>query len=229
MLQKLHHFSRVFVGLDPYFKIQYKCLTKSFGSAHARWTICPTNLSKKSIVYSFGIGDDISFDLGLIKDFGLIVYAFDPTPRSLNWIKLQKLPPQFITYPWGIADFNGLAYFKEPLKSTHVSFRLIGANDQSRNSLPVYTLERIMKKLGHQKIDILKLDIEGAEYKVIKNILNRKVNIDQILVEFHHRFKGLNKNDTVSVVNQLNKLGYFVFHISEIGTEFSFIKVNNNL
>lgn len=229
MLQKLHYFSRVLAGLDPYFKTQYRYPIKSFGSAQAKWTVCPTNLNKKSIVYSFGIGDDVSFELGLIKDFGLKIHAFDPTPRSLNWVKSQRFPVKFMAYPWGIADYNGMAYFKPPLKSTHVSFRLIRRDHKSKNSLQVYTLKSIMKKLGHNKIDILKLDIEGAEYKVIKDIMDCKINIDQILVEVHHRFNDLNKKDTVSLVNELNKNGYFIFHISEAGTEFSFVKINKNL
>ena len=38
------------------------------------------------------------------------------------------------------------------------------------------------------RIDILKMDIEGAEYDVIDDIINSPVPIAQVLIEFHHRF-----------------------------------------
>ncbi len=47
------------------------------------------------------------------------------------------------------------------------------------------SIENIMKELGHKHIDVLKMDIESAEYDVIENILNAKISITQILIEFH--------------------------------------------
>jgi len=34
-----------------------------------------------AVVYSLGIGEDISFDLALIEKYGARVHAFDPTPK----------------------------------------------------------------------------------------------------------------------------------------------------
>ena len=48
----------------------------------------------------------------------------------------------------------------------------------------VKTLETIMTQLGHKHIDVLKMDIEGAEYDVIENILSAQLLITQILIEF---------------------------------------------
>ena len=40
------------------------------------------------------------------------------------------------------------------------------------------------------------MDIEGAEYDVIDDILNSNIRIHQILVELHHRFPGnINRKD----------------------------------
>ncbi|HEX7718479.1 MAG TPA: hypothetical protein VF389_01635, partial [Woeseiaceae bacterium] len=44
------------------------------------WWFHPDTLHIDSIVYSFGIGEDVEFDLFLIERFGLVVHAFDPTP-----------------------------------------------------------------------------------------------------------------------------------------------------
>ena len=51
------------------------------------WTICPDGLSEDSIVYSFGIGEDISWESYISERFGATVHAFDPTPQSLQWLQ----------------------------------------------------------------------------------------------------------------------------------------------
>lgn len=41
-----------------------------------------------------------------------------------------------------------------------------------------------MNELGHKKMDLLKLDIEGAEYEVIASIAQDNIDIKLICVEF---------------------------------------------
>lgn len=222
---KVIRYVNTILGIDPKFCEQIKLSEKHFGSMNGGWTIALDNINKKSVVYSFGIGTDISFDLDLIKEYSLIVYAFDPTPRSLKWLKEQKTPKNLKIYSWGIADYNGKEEFVLPSQENFVSFRK-SEHDISDNKikLPVYQLSTIMKKLGHKKIDILKMDIEGFEYEVIEDILKSKLDIKQILVEFHHRFPGFNKKDTENAIEKLDNSGYKIFHISDIGLEYSFIK-----
>jgi hypothetical protein len=89
---------------------------------------------------------------------------------------------------------------------------------------PVKTLSTIMRELNHTHIDILKMDIEGAEYAVLKNIVNSDVSIGQILVEFHHRFPQVSIKETIRTVEMLQKHGYQLFHVSDTAEEFSFIR-----
>ena len=62
---------------------------KRFGSGYGGWDVIIDSLSQNSVVYSFGVGEDASFDIDLIKEFGLKVFAFDPTPKSIKWVKDQ--------------------------------------------------------------------------------------------------------------------------------------------
>jgi len=77
--------------------------------------------------------------------------------------------------------------------------------------------------LNQNHIDILKIDIEAAGYSVIGDIIECGINAYQILVEFHHRFKNVDKRKTLDAISKLNQAGYFIFFISELGREYSFI------
>jgi hypothetical protein len=81
-----------------------------------------------------------------------------------------------------------------------------------------------MKRLGHSKIDLLKINIEGSEYAVIKDMLFSNVPVRQIPVEFHHRFPGVPLSQTEHAVRALIEHGYKIFHISQTGKEYSFLR-----
>ncbi|HEY5622640.1 MAG TPA: hypothetical protein VIV14_02690, partial [Gammaproteobacteria bacterium] len=67
----------------------------------------PTPLTNRSIVYSFGIGDSIGFEIGLIEAHGMDVHAFDPTPYTLSWIETANAPEQLRFHPWAVAGEDG--------------------------------------------------------------------------------------------------------------------------
>ena len=94
---------RSLLGTDVRVRPTLAVPTMTLGNAHAEWTFCPTGLDESSVVYSVGIGEDVSFDTALIERFGVAVYAFDPTPRSLAWIERQTLPDKLHVVPVGLA------------------------------------------------------------------------------------------------------------------------------
>ncbi|MDD2456438.1 MAG: FkbM family methyltransferase [Kiritimatiellae bacterium] len=199
------------------------------GSAYGGWTTITDRISADTIIYSFGIGDDASFDLALIERFGACVYAFDPTPKSIEWTKLNSLPSSFIMNPVGLADFDGQALFAPPEDPSHVSHTLLErpATQREAISVPVRRLSTIMHELGHTHVDILKMDIEGAEYAVIDDMYQTAIRPEQILVEFHHRFSGVGASKTRVAIRTLRKMGYQLFAISETNEEFSFCRIKS--
>lgn len=203
----------------PQLKIPKLCL----GNAGARWCVSPERLCATSIVYSFGVGEDISFDLELIRRFGLTVHAFDPTPRSIQWISRQSVPEQFIFHNYGIAEFDGQAQFFPPDDPTHVSHSMVRRQNGVSLAVSVYRLTTIMQMLGHQSIDLLKMDVEGAEYAVLQTIVESQTRVQQLLVEFHHRWRGIGLNRTRELMGKLNAVGYRTFDISPTGEEYSFV------
>lgn len=196
------------------------------GSDYGGYIVCPLGLRPESVVYSFGIGEDASFDLALIERYGLTVHAFDPTPRSIAWVEGAGLTERFVLHPWGLAGHDGTARFTPPENPDHVSHTVL---DRSRHAgaiieVEVLRLSTVMKRLGHRHIDVLKMDIEGAEYAALDDILASGVSFSQLLIEFHHHLEGVPLARTDGAIARLNDAGYRIFAIRESGREMSFVR-----
>jgi|WetSurMetagenome_2_1015567.scaffolds.fasta_scaffold254932_2 FkbM family methyltransferase len=205
----------------PY-HVQVNLRTERVGGPDAAWVICPDDLSPSTIVYSLGVGDEIQFDLSLIEKYSLNVYAFDPTPEAVAWIGRQKLPNRFHFIDYGVLDYDGTAQFQQ-FDGVQFGTRL-SASQNTIVELKVFRLATIMKELTHTKIDLLKINIEGGEYAVLADMLASGINVNQIVVEFHHRLPGYSLQQTRRAVDALNHSGYKIFHISDADKEYSFIK-----
>lgn len=207
------------------------CAKERFGSDYGGWDIVTTSIDKHSIVYSFGVGEDASFDVSLIETFGLTIHAFDPTPKSIEWAKKQRFSDRFVMHEYGIASFDGTVSFNPPENPDHVSHTLLGRPSTKAQaiSVPVKRLSTIMKELGHDQIDLLKMDIEGAEYDVINDFSMSDIRPQQILVEFHHRFTGVGIKKTKEAIERINAMGYRLFSVSATNEEFCFIRNSNQL
>jgi FkbM family methyltransferase len=199
----------------------------TLGNNSAQWTISIEDIKPGSIIYCFGVGQEISFDLALIKKFGVIINAFDPSPGAIDWIKNQVIPERFHFFPFGLGGKNGTVEFGFTGSTSASSATILKdvSDVKDRFVAEIKTLKTIMEELGHSRIDVLKMDIEGAEYEVIENILNEGIEIQQLLVEFHHRFRNIGIKPTRNAVKSLKKAGFKIFHVSPNGEELSFYNV----
>ena len=226
--------ARAAVGRDVYRRPQLQATKELHGgrpvTGYGAWTICPERITSKSIVYSIGVGDDISFELSLIRAFSLpVVFAFDPTPTSISWLSRQSVPDEFRLLQYAISDYDGTARFFPHDNPAYVAHSLIPREGTTAQAVEVQvrTLPTVMAELGHRHIDLLKMDIEGAEYPVIDNLISQRVEIDQLLVEFHHldRFTpGMSPARTKDAIQKLNSANFKIFHITPSGQEYSFIR-----
>ncbi len=198
------------------------------------WCFNPDDLSQDSIVYSLGVGDDIEFDLALIRKYGVEVHAFDPTPSSIDMLGDRDLPGQFHFHPWAVAAEDGSLTFypcvkKDGSKSDIMYTMIAGeASVDDPIEVPAFSLSSITTKLDHDRIDLLKMDIEGAEYEVLDGLLASDIKPTQLLVEFHHRFPGIGLEKTADMIKRLGDAGYKIFAISEIGREVSFLRISSD-
>lgn len=129
------------------------------------------------LMFSFGVGEDISFELEMTR-MGVRCICFDPTPKSIRFMVNY---PKIEFYPWGLYHKAGQQRFYYPTDPTHVSCS-IGNLQKTEKFFRArcISLQNAEDKFGTP--DILKMDIEGAEYAVIDKI---QFFPPILMVEFH--------------------------------------------
>ncbi|WP_167015206.1 FkbM family methyltransferase [Chitinophaga sp. Cy-1792] len=228
-IQSIKNKLKVLTGKISSVKVEVDIHREWYGNAYGGFYVHPDKLNNQSVVYSFGIGEDISFDTAIMQQHGAQVFAFDPTPKSINWIKKQPPMAGFRFQDYGLGATTGFVTFNLPKNADHVSGSVADhKNVDSHNSIsvPMKSFADIVKEFGHTHIDVLKMDIEGSEYAVVESILASPVKIDQILVEIHERFYPDGKARTQQLLNAFKAHGYKVFGVSDSLEEISFIKIN---
>ncbi len=217
---------RQWYGREPKFKIDLKLNITTFGD----WGVPLEHVHSGDVMYSFGICDDIDFEKEIYKNKNISINAFDPTPYSVDWIKKQDIGHCLQFHPHAVSDRNGHFYLYPLLnKKGRASKKMYSFHTQNKErsdgvKVEALTIDSIMKKLNHKHVDIIKMDIEGAEYGVINNLLESSIRPRIIMMEYHHRFEGINKKETIGSVNALKCAGYLLVYISPAGREMCFLK-----
>jgi FkbM family methyltransferase len=191
------------------------------GPGELPWEADTSSLCASSVVYSFGVGTNMDFEYNLIKRFGLTVHAFDPTPIAKKWVDQQKLPGWLEYHDYGVSNRTGMIKFVLP-KDHGVSYtEFTDMDHKDVHEGEVRRFADIRKELGHEKVDIVKLDIEGSEFYVIPEIIEDG-RTDQILVEFHDRFMENGAELKQTLIKMLTDAGYEQFWASKTGQEDGF-------
>jgi FkbM family methyltransferase len=226
-LRHLARLTRSTVGLDLRLGPLMRVPSERLGSEYGGWWVRTDLISPSSLVYSAGVGTDITFDVALIERFGCEVFGFDPTPVSVKWVSSHAPPLGFHFIPIGLAGYDGTASFALRSDPTYASYEMNVPTAQAFDvvTCPVRRLATVMKELRHRHLAVLKLDIEGAELEVIPDVISSSIAVDQILVEFHHKRSSRESvRFAQRVVDLLRQAGYRPFALSPNGREISFAR-----
>jgi FkbM family methyltransferase len=187
------------------------------GNASGAWTVPSSLLGQDSIVYCAGCGEDISFDLALIDRFGSQVHGFDPTPRAIAYVaEVTKNVFGYHFHPLGLWDEHRTMRFFAPKDPRHVSHSLLNLQGTSDFfEAEVLRVSELQRKLAHSRIDLLKLDIEGAEYKVLSTLIEDRTFPLILCVEFDEYFHPLDADYLSRITTAISSLvdeGYVIVY-----------------
>ncbi len=155
------------------------------GTDYGGWIVPIDFLNDKSICYCVGVGVDATFDFALVDKFSCKVFSFDPTPKAIAYMKRTQYNHIRLRFlPIGVWNEDTQLRFYSPAnpeETSHSVFDLHGTGEYF--SAERRKLSTIMQDLGHDHIDLLKLDIEGAWREVIRNIVDERIRISMLCVE----------------------------------------------
>ncbi len=174
-------------------------------------------LRYSNIVFDIGASIGIYALIAAICNPTIKVYAFEPAPRSFDCLKknveINKLNNLYIDSS-AITNYDGIATFyitphDIPIDS---SLRQDHREVHKKISVRALTIDSFVKTNNIQKIDLMKMDTEATEYKVLegaKNVLKKDEPI--IICEVLQR-------ETVKFLNSvLGNYQYKYFWISSKG------------
>ena len=161
----------------------------SFGSAYGGWMVPTALIEPGWICYCVGAGNDISFDLELIERFDVRVQSVEPVEQYVSEAResrrrrasLRDLPrgarhPRRVRYACSARTIpTGLALSSANLFDTEHFIEVPGR-----------TLASLASELGHSHIDLLKFDIEGAEYEVVPQLDLDALGVKALAFQVHH-------------------------------------------
>ena len=155
------------------------------GSAYGGWWVPEDALSPGAVAYCAGAGEDITFDLAL-HERGLRVTTFDPTPRAIEHVNgLQVGDAGFRFVPVGWWDEEAELRFYAPRNPSHVSHSAVNLQGTDTYfTAPVKSVAALARELGDSDLEIVKMDIEGAEIRVIESMLDNGPLPRVLCIEF---------------------------------------------
>jgi FkbM family methyltransferase len=227
-LRVLRVLAKQAMGVEPLVRTVGRRSLEFHGNAAGGWCILAGSLGPEAVVVDIGLGEDASFSESIISKYGCIVNAFDPTPRAIEYVNgLRNDHLRF--YEYGIGATAGTAEFYLPKETAHVSGAIAREEHLGPHCVEVQlrTIGQIFGIIGASRLDLLKLDVEGAEYDVIasEEFHQYALAIDQICVEFHHRWKSRGRDCTVAAVKTLGALGFeCAWRSRSTNEEFLFVK-----
>src|SRR5438874_6484772 len=134
----------------------YTLSTLGETSTGCSWTFCPDGLGRDSIVYSGGVGKDISFEHALAKKFGCVIHLLDPSPTGLATMdRVENQVPEFRFFQVGLAGGCGKLHLSPPLNDKEGSW----VSNQAGGTLetPCVDLRTLLEQNHHHRVDLLKL------------------------------------------------------------------------
>jgi FkbM family methyltransferase len=191
------------------------------GSTYGGYAVPVDLLTSESTCYSCGVGEDATFDLALIARTGCTVYAFDPTPRAVAYAEpIANREPLFRFFPYGVWSTDRKMTFYAPADDAHVSHSIDNLQGSHESfEAECRSLPSLMAELGHERIDLLKLDVEGAEYEILENVIDAGIDVRVVCAEFH---VATSTTATISAVERLVDSGFTPVHVA--GLDATFVK-----
>jgi len=200
------------------------------GTRWGGWSVPASAARPGRTAVCVGAGEDISFDVELNK-MGMTVFTLDPTPRAKTHVQkvlagaqegAQVAVNNSPTECYDFAGFNRSRFtfvdvgvwkedqvteFFAPKDSRHVSHSIVnlqGTHDSFEAKC--MRLQTFCSSFNVGEIDILKLDIEGAEYAVLQDLVTSGIRPKVLCVDFDEGNSPLDRHYMTRIADAIRSL-----------------------
>jgi len=158
------------------------------GSAYGGWRIPDGSVGAGGICYCVGAGGDVSFDLELIRRYGAVVRTVDP----VGAYEAQALE--------AAAGVSGFSFRRAAVTTADGPIRMQTHHEPGSRSLSAAglyetdewieavgrTIPSLMDEFGDDRIDLLKVDVEGIEYELVPTLDLVALGVSVFAIQLHH-------------------------------------------
>ena len=174
--------------------------------------ICTNDINNHSLVVDLGANKG-AFSKKMVDEFKVTAFAIEANRRLCNEIKNDKI--EVFNYAVTNADQLIDFYISDNDESSSIMEDFQGKwGNYEKITVEGITWKSLLKKLKltERTIDILKIDIEGAELELIELMDKEDFNkIKQITIEYHDWLNSGLHERTVSCIRKLVKHGFLSY------------------
>ena len=163
-------------------------------------------LNSKSVIVDLG-GHKGEFSSILIEKHGCTSHVIEAMPNLYAGIKQHE---QLHAYHFAAGSSDGTMEFHVSSNPESNSLRLKSEDYVETIIVPTISIPSFMNRFAITRIDLLKMDIEGAEIDVIRGMSDELLqSIPQITVEFHDFIPEMKLDqDVADCIERLQSLGF---------------------
>ncbi|MES2437407.1 MAG: FkbM family methyltransferase [Patescibacteria group bacterium] len=143
----------------------------------------PNNFTPKTMI---DLGANVGFSSLYFKlrNPSLQLVAVEPDPNNIKLLHLNLADTQNVQIIEGaVSSQEGNEKFYIASKQGMSSSFFVPRQKSETRNVTTYTFDSLLSFLNWQEVDLVKFDIEGAEWKVFEKASTRRVNI--LIGEYH--------------------------------------------
>tara|TARA_Y200000002_G_scaffold95356_1_gene76985 strand:+ start:426 stop:1133 length:708 start_codon:yes stop_codon:yes gene_type:complete len=176
------------------------------------------------------------------------IYGFEPNPDIYEILKKKIVDEKINLFNFGISDENGKIEFYKNLETSSSTINKLNTKSKYYKKkyflLNIFNSKEVTKKIEINvlrldefihlnkidKIDLIKIDTEGYEFKVIKSLKKKIKNVKIIHLEHHFDDMIVKNYKLTDIHNYLKKNGFEKFFKIKMKfrKSFEYLYINKN-
>jgi FkbM family methyltransferase len=142
-------------------------------------------------------------------------YGFEPVPflyeKAKRNIELNEFTNIFLNN-LAVSDRSGTLFFEAPSNRNFGSINMSLAPTKNSKKVNALTFDEFIDRQKIDKVDFIKIDVEGFEYKVVDGAIKSIEQYKPILfIELIDEYLKKNGNSAAALVAKISKLGYCIY------------------